>query len=122
MAEAPRHRAATLLEPDSTTDSLLTLHPRSRRHDHRRAQRFFEPRSKHRNNGKRIAAFFRIESLVPDVAGRRILVELDAVVQQLTQTPDQHAAALALTGVYHNCCGAGRGENLSRAIGFISAP
>lgn len=52
--------------------------------------------------GERIAAFFWIESLVRDPAQRRILIELDATVQQLMRDPDHHDTALRLTGIYHN--------------------
>ncbi|HET6631176.1 MAG TPA: Fe2+-dependent dioxygenase [Rhodanobacteraceae bacterium] len=52
--------------------------------------------------GVRVAAFFWIQSLVRDDAQRRLLLELDIAIQQLTRKlPDAEELA-QLTGVYHN--------------------
>ncbi|HVI57376.1 MAG TPA: Fe2+-dependent dioxygenase [Luteimonas sp.] len=52
--------------------------------------------------GARLAAFFWVQSLVRDDARRRILFELDASIQSLTQAGADRAVLLQLTGVYHN--------------------
>lgn len=52
--------------------------------------------------GARLASFFWVQSLVRDDAQRRILFELDASIQGLTQAGADRAALLQLTGVYHN--------------------
>lgn len=52
--------------------------------------------------GERIASFFWIQSMVRDAAARRILFDLDQAIQQLTGAHAEHAASVALTGVYHN--------------------
>jgi len=52
--------------------------------------------------GARIAAFFWVQSLVRDDGKRRLLFELDASIQTLTQTQADPQALLQLTGVYHN--------------------
>jgi PKHD-type hydroxylase len=53
--------------------------------------------------GARIAAFFWIQSLVPDDAARSLLFDLDRAIQGVTPSlapDDPHL--LALTGIYHN--------------------
>lgn len=52
--------------------------------------------------GARIAAFFWIESLVRDEAQRRLLLQLDASIRQLTADGADMATVKQLTGVYHN--------------------
>ena len=53
-------------------------------------------------HGARVAAFFWVQSLIRDDSRRRLLFELDASIQRLTQTGADAAAVLQLTGVYHN--------------------
>ncbi|KRE87658.1 PKHD-type hydroxylase [Rhodanobacter sp. Soil772] len=52
--------------------------------------------------GARVASFFWVQSLIRDDSRRRLLFELDASIQRLTQTGADAAALLQLTGVYHN--------------------
>jgi PKHD-type hydroxylase len=52
--------------------------------------------------GTRVASFFWVQSLIRDDSRRRLLFELDASIQRLTQTGADAAALLQLTGVYHN--------------------
>ena len=52
--------------------------------------------------GVRVASFFWVQSLIRDDGRRRLLFELDASIQRLTQTGADAAALLQLTGVYHN--------------------
>ena len=52
--------------------------------------------------GTRVASFFWVQSLIRDDGRRRLLFELDASIQRLTQTGADAAALLQLTGVYHN--------------------
>ena len=52
--------------------------------------------------GQRLASFFWVQSLIRDDAQRRILVELDVAIQQLTAAVPEHASLVQLTGVYHN--------------------
>jgi PKHD-type hydroxylase len=52
--------------------------------------------------GVRVASFFWVQSLIRDDSRRRLLFELDASIQRLTQTGADAAALLQLTGVYHN--------------------
>lgn len=52
--------------------------------------------------GARVAAFFWVQSLIRDDSRRRLLFELDASIQRLTQTGADAASLLQLTGVYHN--------------------
>lgn len=49
--------------------------------------------------GARIAAFFWVQSLVKDDAERAMLFQLDRSIMAL---PQDHAAVLQLTGLYHN--------------------
>lgn len=52
--------------------------------------------------GVRLASFFWVQSLVRDDAQRRMLLELDVSIRQLTQELPEHPALVQLTGVYHN--------------------
>jgi PKHD-type hydroxylase len=52
--------------------------------------------------GARVASFFWVQSLIRDDSRRRLLFELDASIQRLTQSGADAAALLQLTGVYHN--------------------
>jgi PKHD-type hydroxylase len=52
--------------------------------------------------GARVASFFWVQSLIRDDSRRRLLFELDASIQRLTQTSADAAALLQLTGLYHN--------------------
>lgn len=52
--------------------------------------------------GARVAAFFWVQSLVRDDGERRLLFELDASIQALTQAGADAGAVLQLSGVYHN--------------------
>jgi len=52
--------------------------------------------------GARLAAFFWVQSLVRDAQQRRLLLELDGGIQQLTASGAEREALLRLTGVYHN--------------------
>lgn len=52
--------------------------------------------------GARVSAFFWLQSMVRDDGERRLLFELDTAIRALPQTADAHAAAVQLTGVYHN--------------------
>jgi len=52
--------------------------------------------------GARMASFFWVQSLIRDDSRRRLLFELDASIQRLTQTGADAASLLQLTGVYHN--------------------
>jgi len=52
--------------------------------------------------GTRFAAFFWVQSFVRNDSQRRILLELDTAIQQLTNTVPHDPALVQLTGVYHN--------------------
>jgi len=52
--------------------------------------------------GVRFAAFFWVQSFIRDTSQRRILLELDASIQQLAQKLPDDPALVQLTGVYHN--------------------
>lgn len=52
--------------------------------------------------GARLAAFFWAQSLVRDDGQRRLLLELDTSIQQLTRSGADARAVLQLTGIYHN--------------------
>ncbi|HJR13442.1 MAG TPA: Fe2+-dependent dioxygenase [Rhodanobacteraceae bacterium] len=52
--------------------------------------------------GARVAAFFWIQSLVRDEAQRRMLLQLDTAIRQLTGSGADANAVRQLTGVYHN--------------------
>jgi PKHD-type hydroxylase len=52
--------------------------------------------------GARVASFFWIQSLVRDDGQRTLLFDLDTAIQRITVDVPDHAAAVQLTGVYHN--------------------
>jgi PKHD-type hydroxylase len=52
--------------------------------------------------GARLAAFFWIQSMVREDAKRDILFVIDAVVQQLGKSAQQHGTSVQLAGAYHN--------------------
>jgi len=53
-------------------------------------------------HGARYAAFFWVQSFIRSDARRRLLLELDTAIQQLTPASPGHPALVQLTGVYHN--------------------
>jgi PKHD-type hydroxylase len=52
--------------------------------------------------GARIAWFFWVQSLVRDDSARRLLLELDTAIRNLSASAADQASILQLTGVYHN--------------------
>jgi PKHD-type hydroxylase len=52
--------------------------------------------------GARLAAFFWVQSMVPDLEQRQLLFKLDTSIQALTAAGADHATLLQLTGIYHN--------------------
>ena len=52
--------------------------------------------------GARIASFFWIQSMIRDDAERTLLFDLDVAIQRVNGGQDASAAAVQLTGVYHN--------------------
>ncbi|MBV9862827.1 MAG: Fe2+-dependent dioxygenase [Alphaproteobacteria bacterium] len=52
--------------------------------------------------GRRLAAFFWIQSMVRAADDRSLLLELDAAIQQLARTVPENAAIVRLMNVYHN--------------------
>jgi len=52
--------------------------------------------------GARVAAFFWIQSMVRDDGQRTLLFDLDTAIQRVSQAMPDDAAAVQLTGVYHN--------------------
>jgi PKHD-type hydroxylase len=52
--------------------------------------------------GMRVASFFWIQSMVRDDGARTLLFDLDTAIQRVNLDTPAHAAAVALTGVYHN--------------------
>ena len=52
--------------------------------------------------GTRLASFFWVQSMVRDDSRRRMLLEMDTAITQLTGTGADREAVLQLTGVYHN--------------------
>jgi PKHD-type hydroxylase len=52
--------------------------------------------------GTRLAAFFWIQSMVRDDGQRTLLFDLDTAIQRVSQAMPDDAAAVQLTGVYHN--------------------
>jgi PKHD-type hydroxylase len=52
--------------------------------------------------GARVSSFFWLQSMVRDDGERTLLFDLDAAIRNLNHTVPQHAAAVQLTGVYHN--------------------
>ena len=53
-------------------------------------------------SGKRIAAFFWIQSMIRDDAQRTLLFDLDTAIQALGRDVPDHASVVQLTGLYHN--------------------
>jgi len=52
--------------------------------------------------GARVASFFWVQSLVRDDGARRLLLELDTAIRNLSSSAADQASILQLTGVYHN--------------------
>ena len=52
--------------------------------------------------GARVASFFWIQSMVRDDGARALLFDLDTAIQRVLQAMPDDAAAVQLTGVYHN--------------------
>jgi PKHD-type hydroxylase len=52
--------------------------------------------------GTRVCSFFWLQSMIRSDTDRALLFDLDTAIQRLPQTPEAHAAAVQLTGVYHN--------------------
>jgi PKHD-type hydroxylase len=52
--------------------------------------------------GQRVASFFWIQSMVRDDGARTLLFDLDTAIQRVNLDTPAHAAAVPLTGVYHN--------------------
>jgi len=52
--------------------------------------------------GARVASFFWVQSLVRDDGARRLLLELDTAIRNLSASAADQASILQLTGVYHN--------------------
>jgi PKHD-type hydroxylase len=52
--------------------------------------------------GERVASFFWIQSMVRDDGARTLLFDLDTAIQRINLDTPAHAAAVPLTGVYHN--------------------
>ena len=52
--------------------------------------------------GARVASFFWVQSMVRDDAQRTLLYDLDRAVQEVHRDLPDSAAAVGLTGVYHN--------------------
>lgn len=52
--------------------------------------------------GARIASFFWVQSMVRDDGARRLLLELDTAIRNLSASAADQASILQLTGVYHN--------------------
>jgi PKHD-type hydroxylase len=52
--------------------------------------------------GERLAAFFWVQSMIRDDARRRMLLELDIAIQQLTRKLPDAPEPVQLTGLYHN--------------------
>ncbi len=53
-------------------------------------------------SGERVASFFWIQSMVRDDAQRTLLFDLDSAIQEVAACGAGSAAAVRLTGVYHN--------------------
>jgi PKHD-type hydroxylase len=98
-----------LCEPDEYAGGELVVHDTYGEHEVKLPAGdliLYPSSSLHRvepvTRGARLAAFFWVQSLVRDDARRRMLFELDASIQSLTQAGADRAALLQLTGVYHN--------------------
>jgi PKHD-type hydroxylase len=119
VAAAPARPATTLrtdvsctlflCEPDEYDGGELVVHDTYGEHEVKLPAGdliLYPSSSLHRvepvTRGTRLAAFFWVQSLVRDDARRRMLFELDASIQSLTQAGADRAALLQLTGLYHN--------------------
>lgn len=54
------------------------------------------------SRGERLASFFWVQSMVRDDGQRTLLYDLDRATQQIHRDLPESAAAVQLTGVYHN--------------------
>lgn len=52
--------------------------------------------------GKRVAAFFWIQSLIRDDAKRALLFEMDTTIQRMHRQPENADHIVAMTSIYHN--------------------
>ena len=52
--------------------------------------------------GRRMGAFFWVQSMIRDDGQRRILWDMDQAIQQLTLSVPDHPSLVSLTGTYHN--------------------
>jgi PKHD-type hydroxylase len=52
--------------------------------------------------GKRIAAFFWVQSMIRDDGQRTLLFDLDTAIQALGRDVPDHPSVVQLTGLYHN--------------------
>jgi PKHD-type hydroxylase len=52
--------------------------------------------------GRRIAAFFWVQSMIRDDAQRTLLFDLDTAIQALGRDVPDHPSVVQLTGLYHN--------------------
>lgn len=52
--------------------------------------------------GARVSSFFWLQSMIRNDGHRRLLLELDMVVQRLAEDVPEHPASVELTGIYHN--------------------
>jgi PKHD-type hydroxylase len=52
--------------------------------------------------GRRMGAFFWIQSMIRDDGQRRILWDMDQAIQKLTLSVPDHPSLVSLTGTYHN--------------------
>ncbi|MFC3716983.1 Fe2+-dependent dioxygenase [Luteimonas soli] len=98
-----------LCEPDEYDGGELVIHDTYGEHEVKLPAGdlvIYPSSSLHRvepvTRGARLASFFWVQSLIRDDSQRRILFELDASIQSLTQAGADRAALLQLTGVYHN--------------------
>ena len=103
--------SATLFlnEPDEYDGGELVVHDASRTHRATLAAGdmvVYPATSLHEvtpiTRGRRLAAFFWIQSLVRDDAQRSMMFDLDSAIQRLNQTGADALARRGLVGVYHN--------------------
>lgn len=52
--------------------------------------------------GRRVAAFFWIQSMIRDDSARTLLFDLDVAIQNLNSDGAAHPSSVRLTGIYHN--------------------
>ncbi|HEY9541341.1 MAG TPA: Fe2+-dependent dioxygenase [Luteimonas sp.] len=98
-----------LCEPDEYDGGELVIHDTYGEHEVKLPAGdlvIYPSSSLHRvepvTRGARLASFFWVQSLIRNDAQRRMLFELDASIQALTQSGADRAALLQLTGIYHN--------------------